>query len=111
MTPEMGASARTYEFHGERCPRCGHVWTYESGACPDCVYDPANRPRLLELAACEGGATAGYQAAGWHVTAVDLDGAALRRNPADVTVQVDALEYLGYVPPDAEVQSALGVER
>lgn len=52
------------------------------------------KPRLLELAACEGGATRGYQNAGWHVTAVDLDGAALRRNPADVTVQADALDFL-----------------
>ena len=52
------------------------------------------RPRLLELAGCEGGATAGYQAAGWHVTSVDLDLAALRRNPADVRVQDDALDYL-----------------
>lgn len=47
--------------------------------------------RLLELCACEGGATAGYQRAGWHVTAVDTDAAALRRNPADVTLQDDVL--------------------
>lgn len=52
------------------------------------------KPRLLELCACEGGATAGYQRAGWHVTAVDLDAAALRRNPADVTIKADALDYL-----------------
>lgn len=50
--------------------------------------------RLLELGGCEGGATVGYQRAGWHVTTVDLDGAALARNPADVTVQADALAYL-----------------
>jgi DNA (cytosine-5)-methyltransferase 1 len=49
---------------------------------------------LLELCACEGGASLGYQRAGWHVTALDLDGAALKRNPADVTVQADALAYL-----------------
>lgn len=52
------------------------------------------KPRLLELCACEGGATVGYQRAGWHVTAVDLDAAAIRRNPAEVTVVADALEYL-----------------
>lgn len=50
--------------------------------------------RLLDLCACEGGATVGYQRAGWHVTAVDLDGAALARNPADVTIKADALAYL-----------------
>lgn len=52
------------------------------------------RPRLLELAACEGGATKGYQDAGWHVTAVDLDAAALKRNPADETEVADALQYV-----------------
>lgn len=52
------------------------------------------RPRLLELCACEGGATAGYLGAGFEVTAVDLDAAALRRNPADITVQADALDFL-----------------
>lgn len=50
--------------------------------------------RLLDLCACEGGASVGYQRAGWHVTAVDLDDAALARNPADVTVKADALGYL-----------------
>jgi DNA (cytosine-5)-methyltransferase 1 len=52
------------------------------------------RPRLLDLCGCEGGAAAGYQRAGWHVTSVDLDAAALKRNPADVTIHTDALEYL-----------------
>lgn len=52
------------------------------------------KPRLLDLFAAEGGASAGYQAAGFHVTAVDLDGRALSRNPADVVVQADALDYL-----------------
>jgi DNA (cytosine-5)-methyltransferase 1 len=52
------------------------------------------RPRLLELCACEGGATVGYQRAGWHVTAVDLDRAALARNPADETIVYDALDFL-----------------
>lgn len=52
------------------------------------------KPRLLDLCSCEGGAASGYMDAGWHVTAVDLDAAALRRNPADVTVQADALVFL-----------------
>lgn len=52
------------------------------------------RYRLLELCACEGGATAGYQREGWQVTAVDIDAAALGRNPGDVKVKADALEYL-----------------
>jgi DNA (cytosine-5)-methyltransferase 1 len=51
-------------------------------------------PWLLELCACEGGATLGYQRAGWKVCAVDLDEAALARNPADITVKADALEFL-----------------
>ena len=51
-------------------------------------------PRLLDLCGCEGGAAAGYQAAGWHVTSLDLDAAALKRNPADVTIVGDALAYL-----------------
>lgn len=50
--------------------------------------------RLLDLCGCEGGASAGYQRAGWHVTSVDLDPAALKRNPADVTIVGDALDYL-----------------
>lgn len=58
------------------------------------VVTMRNRPRLLDLCGCEGGAAAGYVDAGWHVTSVDLDGAALKRSPADVTVQADALDYL-----------------
>lgn len=54
----------------------------------------SSKRRLLDLCACEGGATVGYQKAGFHVTAVDLDAAALRRNPADETIQADALEFL-----------------
>lgn len=53
-----------------------------------------SRPRLLEGCACEGGATAGYQRAGWHVTAVDLDANRLKYNPADELVHGDAIEYL-----------------
>ena len=52
------------------------------------------RPSLLDLCGCEGGAAEGYMRAGFHVTSVDLDGAALKRNPADVTVKADALAYL-----------------
>lgn len=50
--------------------------------------------KLLELATCEGGATRGLMDAGWSVTAVDLDRAALKRNPADEKVHGDALLYL-----------------
>lgn len=48
------------------------------------------KPRLLDLCGGEGGAAAGYQAAGWHVTSVDIDEPALKRNPADRTVAFDA---------------------
>ncbi len=50
--------------------------------------------RLLDLFGGEGGATAGYQAAGFHVTAVDLDRARLRHNPADEVVLADAIAYV-----------------
>lgn len=53
-----------------------------------------SRPRLLEGCACEGGATAGYRRAGWHVTAVDLDKNRLRYNPADEIVHGDAIDYM-----------------
>ena len=49
--------------------------------------------RCLELFAGQGGATRGLQRAGMHVTAVDLDGDALSRNPADVTICADALQF------------------
>jgi DNA (cytosine-5)-methyltransferase 1 len=54
----------------------------------------SGRPTLLDLCGCEGGAAEGYRRAGWSVTSVDLDAAALRRNPADVTVVGDALGFL-----------------
>lgn len=66
--------------------------TAEKGASRN--VSESHRPRLLDLCGCEGGAAQGYIDAGWHVTSVDLDAAALKRNPADVTVQADALEYL-----------------
>lgn len=50
--------------------------------------------RLLDLCGCEGGATAGYQRAGWTVTAVDTDANRLKYNPADETIHGDAVEYL-----------------
>lgn len=52
-------------------------------------------PRILDLFAGEGGASNGYQRAGWHVTAVDINAKALARNPADEKVRGDALDYLG----------------
>jgi DNA (cytosine-5)-methyltransferase 1 len=39
------------------------------------------KPRLLDLFACEGGASVGYQRAGFEVFAVDLDANRLARNP------------------------------
>jgi DNA (cytosine-5)-methyltransferase 1 len=52
------------------------------------------RPRMLELFAGEGGATAGYQRAGWDVFAVDLNAKVLERNPADGMHVGDALVVL-----------------
>lgn len=53
-------------------------------------------PELLDLCGCEGGAAAGYQRAGWDVTSVDLDRAALRRSPAGAIVVADALDFLAH---------------
>lgn len=50
--------------------------------------------KLLDAFACEGGATAGYQRAGWHVTSVDTDRNRLRYNPAAETVVADAIDYI-----------------
>jgi DNA (cytosine-5)-methyltransferase 1 len=50
-------------------------------------------PGLLDLFACEGGATVGYQRAGWDVVAVDMDANRLRRNPADTQVLADAINF------------------
>jgi DNA (cytosine-5)-methyltransferase 1 len=49
---------------------------------------------MLDLFACEGCGTSGYQRAGWHVTAVDLDKNRLRYNPADEWHQWDALDFV-----------------
>jgi DNA (cytosine-5)-methyltransferase 1 len=54
-----------------------------------------NRPMALDAYACEGGYTRGLQRAGWHVTAVDTDKNRLARNPAEVKVLADAVEYIG----------------
>lgn len=51
------------------------------------------RPKLLDLFAGEGGAAAGYVAAGWDVVGVDLDAARLRHYPYE-SVKADAIEYL-----------------
>lgn len=51
-----------------------------------------SRPKLLDLFACEGGASVGYDRAGFAVYAVDLDANRLRRNPFAYDV-ADAIEY------------------
>lgn len=40
-----------------------------------------SRPKLLDLFACEGGASVGYARAGFDVLAVDMDANRLKRNP------------------------------
>lgn len=52
-----------------------------------------NRPKLLDLFACEGGASVGYQRAGWDVFAVDLDKNRLKHNPAPHKV-ADAIDFV-----------------
>lgn len=52
------------------------------------------RPVMLDLCAGQGGATKGYQEAGWDVLAVDLDANALRRNPAEGTHVGDIIDVL-----------------
>jgi DNA (cytosine-5)-methyltransferase 1 len=55
--------------------------------------DAGRKPRLLDLFACEGGASVGYARAGFAVFAVDLDENRLRRNPHAAYVG-DALEIV-----------------
>lgn len=52
------------------------------------------KPRLLDLFACEGGATVGYTRAGFDVYAVDLERRFAKRNPAVAFHQGDALVVL-----------------
>lgn len=51
------------------------------------------RPRLLDLFACEGGAGAGYQRAGFDVVGVDLERRFAKRYPGEFH-QADAFTYL-----------------
>lgn len=50
------------------------------------------RPRVLDLFCCQGGAAAGYQAAGFHVTGVDLN--PQPRYCGDFFKQEDAVEFV-----------------
>lgn len=50
--------------------------------------------KLLDLFAGAGGCTVGYQRAGFHVTAADMNGNAIKRNPADETIVGNAIEML-----------------
>lgn len=49
--------------------------------------------RLLETHACQGGATAGYQQAGWSVTVVDIDKRHAKYNPGELII-ADAATFI-----------------
>ena len=49
--------------------------------------------RLLETHACQGGATAGYQQAGWRVTVVDINKNHAKYNPGELIV-ADAATFI-----------------
>lgn len=59
--------------------------------------------RVLDLFSCEGGATAGFQCAGFEVFAVDLDKPVARHNPADGFYRGDALVVLVHLLAGGEV--------
>lgn len=70
--------------------------------------------RILDVYAGEGGATRGYQLAGWEVAAVDLDANRLRRNPATWHHVGDALHVLAMLATGGTVpftHRATGVVR
>ena len=66
------------------------------------------KPRLLDLFGGQGGATRGYQRAGFEVYAVDLDGPALGRNPAEGAHVGDALAALRTLIAGRTLQFGVG---
>ena len=65
-----------------------------------------SRPRLLDLFACEGGASVGYERAGFDVYAVDLDANRLKRNP-HAWVVMDAIEAATLITPSSPAFDAI----
>lgn len=53
----------------------------------------SEKPRLLDLFCCEGGAAAGYQRAGWRVDGVDMEKKFRKRYPGEFH-HADALEFV-----------------
>lgn len=64
------------------------------------------RPKLLDLFACEGGASVGYERAGFDVYAVDLDENRLKRNP-HAWVVMDAIEAAALITPSSPAFDAI----
>lgn len=65
-------------------------------------------PRLLELFGGEGGATRGYQRAGFEVYSVDLEPRTLRRSPATGTHVGDAIAVLASLIAGERIAFTLG---